>query len=67
MSKYNKEIDERIEDLTEAIKHLNYAKQMEYCQVFINHIASAISQTEDALEGLKMMTHVLPSKYRRKV
>ena len=65
MHSYNKEIDERIEDLTEAIKHLNYAKQMEYCRVFESHMASAVSWTEDALKGLKMMTHVLPSKYRR--
>ena len=55
MSKYDKEIDERIEDLTEAIQHLKYAKQMEYCQVFKSHIASAVSWTEDALMELEVM------------
>ena len=55
MSKYDKEIDERIEDLTEAIKHLKYAKQMEYCQVFKSHIASAVTWIEDALVELEVM------------
>ena len=52
---YDKKIDERIEDLTEAISHLKYAKQVGYCQVFKSHIASATSWTEDALKELKAM------------
>lgn len=55
MSKYDKQIDERIEDLTEAIKHLKYAKQMEYYQVFKSHIASATSWVDDTLKELRVL------------